>query len=192
MEEQQKSFFERMGELLNTPLPGTINTKPNENKDVVAGSSSSANDVNTIDDSLLARIKDILNTPLPGSEALDKKLAEAILPKITDADVQENWWETDWKAFKAHQEQDRKGLNGKQRQDQTSFAEYQEQERFQFEMYQAQEFDLFQQQQQAKLNWIQEQQLAQAAGVQVTGIIPPAPPVAPLAPEMPTPPWLNS
>jgi len=47
---------------------------------------------------------------------------------------------------------------------------------------------LFQQQQQAKLNWIQEQQLAQAAGVQVTGMLPPAPPVAPIAP---IPPWMN-
>jgi hypothetical protein len=183
-EEQQKSFFERMGELLNTPLPGTTrSTTPLETTET----STSIDD-----DSLLARVKNILNTPLPGSEALDKKLAEATLPEITDADVQENWWETDWKAFKAHQEQDRKGLNGKQRQDQTSFAEYQEQERFQFEMYQAQEFDLFQQQQQAKLNWIQEQQLAQAAGVQVTGMIPPAPPAAPLPPEMPIPPWMNS
>ena len=189
MEEQQKSFFERMGELLNTPLPGTTKTN---NYSTTVDDSGTVDGTNSADDSLLARIKDILNTPLPGSDALDKKLAEAMLPEITDADVQENWWETDWEAFKAHQEQDRKGLNVKQRQDQTGFAGYQEQERFQFEMYQAQEFDLFQQQQQAKLNWIQEQQLAQAAGVKVSGMIPPAPPVAPLAPEMPTPPWMNS
>ncbi len=180
MDSQQKSFFERMGELLNTPLPGTS-----------AKAKTPLIPAEEYDDSLLSRVKEILNTPLPGSEALDKKLAEVTAPTITDADVQENWWETDWAAFKAHQEQDRKGLNIKQRQDQTSFAEYQEQERFQFEMYQAQEFDLFQQQQQAKLNWIQEQQLAQAAGVQVTGMISSAAPTAPLPPKMPTPPWLN-
>ncbi len=178
MDNQQKSFFERMGELLNTPLPGT--------------STKTKTPVEEYDDSLLSRVKEILNAPLPGSEALDKKLAKATAPEITDADVQENWWESDWAAFKAHQEEVRKGLNIKQRQDQTGFAEYQEQERTQFGSYQAQEFDLFQQQQQAKLNWIQEQQLAQGAGIQVTGMIPPAPPVAPLAPEAPTPPWMNS
>lgn len=184
MEEQQKSFFERLGEILNAPLPGTVN----QSNPTTVGVNTADGSIK-VDDSLLARVKDILNTPLPGSDALDKKLAEAVeLPGISESDVQENWWETDWAAFKAHQEQDRLGLNVKQRQDQTGFAEYQEQERFQFESYQAQEFDLFQQQQQAKLNWIQEQQLAQAAGVQVTGMLPPAPPVAPIAP---IPPWMN-
>ena len=141
MEEQQKSFFERLGEILNAPLPGTVaKSKP------ASTEANTADDSVAVDDSLLARVKEILNTPLPGSDALDKKLVEAVeFPEITERDVQENWWETDWAAFKAHQEQDRMGLNVKQRQDQTGFAEYQEQERFQFEGYQAQEFDLFQQ-----------------------------------------------
>ena len=191
MEEQQKSFFERMGELLNTPLPGT-EAKPTVATDVVVANKDEAD----VDDSLLARIRDILNTPLPGSDTLNeniaKKKGEVIFPEITEKDVQENWWEADWAAFKAHQDQDRKGLNVKQRKDQEGFAYYQEQERYQFELYQAQEFDLFQQQQQAKINWIQEQQLAEAAGVQTPGLVPPAAPVAPLPPEMPTPPWMNS
>ena len=182
MDQQKKSFFERMGDILNAPLPGTeATTKPQSTSEIKEGD----------DDSLLARIKDILNTPLPGSEILEGKLVdlEAKQIDITEADVQENWWETDWAAFQAHQDQDRKGLNMKQRQDQEGFAQYQEQERGQFEAYQAKEFELFQRQQQAKLNWIQHQQMAEAAGVEVVGVIPPAPPVAP---EMPTPPWMNA
>ena len=178
--DNQKSFFERMGDLLNTPLPGTEATHtptPSPKSD-------------TIDDSLLSRIKDILNTPLPGSN--DFSSTEEILPEINSSDLQENWWDTDWAAFKAHQEQDRKGLNVKQRQDQEGFAHYQEQERYHFEIYQAQEFEIFQRQQQAKVNWIQNQQLSQAAGVQVAGIVPPPPPIQPLAPEMPNPPWMKT
>jgi len=178
---KQKSFFERMGEILNAPLPGTQAKKSSQPTVVVEGD----------DDSLLARIKDILNTPLPGTETLNGKLVdlEANLPEVTEADVQENWWESDWADFKAHQDQDRKGLNMKQRQDQEGFAQYQEQERQQFEGYQNKEFELFQAQQQAKLVWIQNQQLQQTTGVEVVGMLPPAPPVAPLAPEMPAPPW---
>ncbi len=195
----EKSFFDRLGELLNQPLPGTEAKNDaakapakNENED------SKEND----DDSLLARIRDILNTPLPGSETLDKQIAEAkpqdILPEISEADVQENWWETDWAEFKAHQEQDRKGLNMKQRMDQEDFAKYQEQERTQFEAFQAKEFELFQAQQQAKLYWIQDQQMKAAMGQQAAlvaempgAMIPPPAPVAPLPPEMPTPPWMK-
>jgi len=180
---QDKSFFERMGEILNAPLSGTeAKPVPKSSAEIKAGDS----------DSLLARIKDILNTPLPGSDKLDAQLIdlEAKPIEITEADVVENWWENDWAAFKAHQDQDRKGLNMKQRQDQEGFAQYQEQERIQFEAYQMKEFELFQSQQQAKINWIQNQQLAQAAGVEVAGMVPPAAPVAPLAPKMPTPPWV--
>jgi len=112
MEEQQKSFFERLGEILNAPLPGTVN----QSNPTTVGVNTADGSIK-VDDSLLARVKDILNTPLPGSDALDKKLAEAVeLPGISESDVQENWWETDWAAFKAHQEQDRLGLNVKQRQ----------------------------------------------------------------------------
>lgn len=193
MEEQKKSFFERMGEILNAPLPGT-ESKPQPSTEIKEGD----------DNDLLARVKDILNTPLPGSETLDQQInpestvtvsAEpSTTVEVKEDDFVENWWEEDWKAFKAHQEQDRKGLNIKQRQDQEGFAQYQEQERFQFEMYQAQEFEIFQNQQQAKINWIQDQQLAAAAGQQAVqyGMVPPPPPVAPLPPEMPVPPWMKT
>jgi hypothetical protein len=179
-----KSFFERMGEILNAPLPGTESTAQAKPTEVIEGD----------DSSLLARIKDILNTPLPGSETLNGKLVdlEVDLPEVTEADVQENWWETDWANFKAHQDQDRKGLNMKQRQDQEGFSQYQDQERQQFETYQNKEFEVFQAQQQAKLVWIQNQQLSQTAGVEVVGMLSPAPPVAPLAPEMPVPPWVKT
>ena len=184
-----KSFFERMGEILNSPLPGTEATPVP--KSLVNSDEAGLSD----DDTLLARVKDILNTPLPGSVVQNDNevIAEDTtqkLPKITQTAIEENWWETDWAEFKAHQDQDRKGVNMKQRMDQEGFAQYQEQERLQFEVYQGQEFEIFQRQQQAKLNWIQEQQMAQAAGVQITGMVPPPPPVAPLPPEMPIPPWM--
>ena len=137
--ERNKSFFERMGEILNAPLPGTeASPKPK----------SGTEDKEGDNDSLLARIKDILNTPLPGSETQDSQLVdlEAKTIEVTEDDVVENWWESDWAAFKAHQDQDRKGLNMKQRQDQEGFAQYQEQEHFQFEAYQTKEFELFQSQ----------------------------------------------
>lgn len=184
--ETNKSFFEKMGELLNKPLPGT-EAKP-------SSKSSTSNAEVDNDDSVLGRIRDILNTPLPGSEILETQLEGDLVDfekQISEDDFVENWWEADWQAFKAHQDQDRKGLNMKQRMDQEGFAQYQEQERLQFEEYQNKEFEVFQAQQQAKINWIQHQQLAQAAGVEVAGMVPPAPPVAPLAPEMPTPPWVN-
>jgi len=186
----QKSFFDRLAEILNSPLPGTEAEKPEQ--------TASNNEASPEDNSLLARVKEILNAPLPGSDTLNAQIAEtednkldSILRDISEKDVQENWWETDWAAFKAHQEEDRKGLNMKQRMDQEAFAKYQEQERQQFDAYQSKEFELFQAQQQAKLAWIQQQQLQQAEGVEVAGMVPPPPPVAPLPPEMPTPPWLK-
>jgi hypothetical protein len=191
---QKKSFFERMGEILNAPLPGT-EAKPK----IKLPSEIKEGD----DEGMLARIREILNTPLPGSDTLDKQVAEAspdfdVFPEISEDDVQENWWETDWAEFKAHQEQDRKGLNMKQRVDQEDFARYQEQERSQFEAYQAKEFELFQAQQQAKLYWIQDQQMKAAMGEDVavadmSGVlVPPPAPVAPLPPQMPTPPWMKT
>ncbi|MEE9446275.1 MAG: hypothetical protein V3V19_11490 [Cocleimonas sp.] len=191
MQEQQKNFFEKMGEILNAPLPGTMPsdaTKADRAKKAGTNSGGNAGD----DGSLLARIKDILNTPLPGGDALKGQVVdlEKNTIEISESDVQENWWETDWAEFKAHQDLDRKGLTMKQQMDQTGFAEYQIQEREQFEAYQSSEFALFQAQQQAKLVWIQEQQMQQAAGVEVVGMLPPTPPVAPLPPQMPTAPWI--
>ena len=186
MQSQQKSFFEKMGEILNSPLPGTVSN------DTAKSDQAKKSDTAVGDDSLLARIKDILNTPLLGSDTLKGQVVdlEKSTIEISEADVQENWWETDWAEFKAHQDQDRKGLTMKQQMDQAGFAEYQVQEREQFEAYQSSEFALFQAQQQAKLVWIQEQQMKQAVGGEVTGMLPPTPPVAPLPPEMPTPPWV--
>lgn len=195
MEDQKKSFFERMGEILNAPLPGTEAKPEAERKSKLPNELEGGGDGN-----LLARIRDILNTPLPGSEMLNQEIileTTEIKPTILDVseeDFVENWWEEDWKVFKEHQDQDRKGLNMKQRQDQEGFAQYQEQEHLQFEMYQAQEFEIFQNQQQAKINWLQDQQLAAAAGQEVVqyGIVPPPAPVAPLPPGMPSPPWVKT
>lgn len=199
---QKKSFFERMGEILNAPLPGTeagteATTKPATQKKADSNGIELDDGSLLAEDSLLQRIKDILNTPLPGSDALNKQTyptsLEDLKLEITEEDFSENWWDTEWEAFKAHQAQDRKGLNMKQRQDQEWFAQYQEQERFQFEMYQMQEFDIFQSQQQAKMNWVLEAQVASPAGEQSVqyGIVPPPAPVMPLPPQMPIPPWMK-
>lgn len=198
--EQQKSFFERLGELLNQPLPGT-------EIDVASASATKQADPKQVDQStddnedisLLERVKEILNTPLPGTpntkSTQDSDQTSIIAQEeISEGDFQENWWETDWATFKAHQDKDRQGLNMKQRRDQEGFAQYQERERAQFDTYQNQEFEVFQRQQQAKLNWIQEQQLAQAQGVQPLphGMVPPPPPAPPVPPQMPVPPWVRN
>ena len=75
MDENKKSFFERMGEILNAPLPGT--ERGAEVKvESQSGTNTSADVANENDDSLLARIKDILNTPLPGNDILEGQLVD--------------------------------------------------------------------------------------------------------------------
>ena len=58
MTQEDKGFFDKLGEILNAPLPGTQGTASEQTQP-----SSPVND----DDSLLERVKDILNTPLPGT-----------------------------------------------------------------------------------------------------------------------------
>jgi len=200
MAEQEKSFFDRLGDILNAPLHGT------EAK--VAAKTEVAEDASSDDTSILERVKDILNTPLPSAASTQEPevstqatetvvetevVAEVAAPEITEDDVPEGWWEADWNAFKEHQAQDQVGLSQKQRMDQEAFARYQEQERAQFSAYQLQELGVFQTQQQAKINWAQAQQVAQEAGQTAPfGMVPPAPPAPPLPPTMPTPPWVKS
>jgi hypothetical protein len=67
-----KGFFDRLGELLNTPLPGTqqpTGTQP---------SPGSVTPSAAVDDEagLLAHIRDILNTPLPGTAQAGTSAAE--------------------------------------------------------------------------------------------------------------------
>ncbi|MFZ0789248.1 MAG: hypothetical protein WAM94_06470, partial [Chromatiaceae bacterium] len=55
-----KGFFDRLGEILNTPLPGT---KTASNDDSPAAPDSQQED----DGGLIERIRDILSAPLPGT-----------------------------------------------------------------------------------------------------------------------------
>ena len=140
-DEQEKNFFEKLGEILNAPLPGA-------DKKTVKKTSGD-------DDSVLDRIREILTQPLPGTNppVPSKKDEEAI---IKNEDFTEKWWDRDWEIFKAHQNKDRQALNRKQRKDQESFARYQEQERTTFDNYQRREFEMYQQHQQWKMNVWQE------------------------------------
>ena len=60
-DESDKSFLDRLGEILNAPLPGTQRPAAGEQRSPIEEDDDD-------DDSLLERIKEILNTPLPGTE----------------------------------------------------------------------------------------------------------------------------
>lgn len=60
-QQDERSFFDRLGEILNAPLPGTKAPKAQQTSERTEEISGQE------DASLLERIKEILNTPLPGS-----------------------------------------------------------------------------------------------------------------------------
>jgi hypothetical protein len=178
-EENDKGFFDRLGEILNAPLPGT--QQPAE----PSGTAAAGED----DDSLMERIKDILNAPLPGAhgaESGDPAPGSASLPtsagtsvqpqstqptpELDEDDLDETWWKQEWAGFRAHQERERQGLELKQRRDQEKFAAYQQQEKQRFAGHQQQELEAFTRQQQWRLNaW--QQAVANSPGQK-----PPPPP----------------
>jgi len=159
-QEEEKGFFDKLGEILNAPLPGSEGTPAQQPR-----SSTDEDD----DDTLLERIKDILNAPLPGTPQADSgeeavpadqqgPAAEAgagqagtqaaappreKTPEIDEDDLDEAWWKQDWSAFRAHQTQQRNGLELKQQRDQEKFTAYQQQEKQRFEAHQQQEFESF-------------------------------------------------
>lgn len=143
--EQDKGFFEKLGEILNAPLPGAEPAKPE----------NSGKSEENSEDSILDRVREILSQPLPGTRLpeISKKEEESV---IEDEDFSEKWWDRDWELFKQHQDKDRQGFNMKQRKDQESFARYQELERTTFDDFQRQEFEMYQQHQQWKMNVWQE------------------------------------
>ncbi len=211
-QQDQKSFFDRLGEILNAPLPGTEAPQPTRQPEEVGGESG------VRDPSLLERIREILNTPLSGSpqtpeppgngEPTDRRPESSETgvaaqpeppqgpapdqaptrrgeptPELDEDDLEEPWWKQDWAGFRAHQEQEAGGLEQKQREDLAKFAAYQDAEKRRFEAHQAQELDLFRQQQQWRLNaWKQ----ATAANPGVN--LPPPPWGMPGAPGMVPPP----
>lgn len=173
-QEEDKGFFDRLGEILNAPLPGTRRQAPQTQE-------PAADD----DDSILERVKDILNTPLPGTRQAEPgneastapagqqpgTEAQQKTPEFDEDELDEAWWKQDWTAFRAHQEQERNGLDLKQSSDLEKFKAYQLQEKQRFEGHQQQEFAAFTHQQQWRLNaW------KQAVANSPPGQKPPPPP----------------
>jgi hypothetical protein len=136
---EEKGLFERLGEILNTPLPGT-------NK-----SSRKSDRGEDDNDSVLDRIREILSQPLPGTELPEKASKQEEEAVIESENFGDKWWDRDWEIFKAHQDRDRQAFNQKQRQDQEAFARYQEQERTTFDNFQRREFEMYQQHQRWKM-----------------------------------------
>ena len=133
-QDEDKGFFDKLGQILNAPLPGTQRPGTQQTQ-----TSSREDD----DDSLLERVKDILNTQLPGTtqpetstpvgqsgkvEAGAAAQQQDKTPELDEDDLDEAWWKQDWANFRAHQSQERNGLELKQRKDQEKFAAYQQQE----------------------------------------------------------------
>ena len=214
--EADKTFFERLGSILNAPLPGTRSNAPAADGQVPADHEA---------DGLLERIKDILNQPLPGTQSAESDApspAPSLEPpaspaggpagrKASDAraelggqplppsasteaaanDLDEDWWERDWEAFRGHQERERKAFATKQRGDQEKFAAYQEQEKAHFDVHQQQEAELFKRQQQWKLNvWKSGLEAARHGHPPPPPPFPMPPPGPPIA-GGPMPPWLR-
>jgi hypothetical protein len=209
-EEQDKGFFDKLGEIFNAPLPGT--QRPTSQPQAPADDDD--------EDSVLERVRDILATPLPGTAPAepDKEAggsaqpqqpqpelptgpasqAQAKTPELDEDELDEEWWKQDWATFRAHQERERNGLEHKQRGDHEKFIAYQQQEKQRFDQHQQQELEAFTRQQHWRLNaW--QQALASTPGHK-----PPPPPwdIPRGAPVMPPghpgagpmrgpPPWLQ-
>ena len=145
MADEEKSFFDKLNDILNTPLPGTVEKKP-------AAPGKEANNAGD-DDSLLDRVREILTSPVPGAEA-----SETAEPKTDTGteesvdDLAEDWWEQDWAEFRAHQQAEREALNAKQRRDSELFARYQEDERKRFDEAMQYDFEVFKAEQQRKID----------------------------------------
>jgi hypothetical protein len=150
-QEEDKGFFDKLGEILNAPLPGTQGPAPQQTQ---APSEEGS------DESLLERVKDILNTPLPGTPQTEAEAGTVAgqsnqngtaaaaqqqekTPELDEDDLDEAWWKQDWAAFRAHQKQEHDGLDLKQRGDQEKFVAYQQQEKQRFDRHQRQELEAF-------------------------------------------------
>ena len=147
-QEENKGFFDKLGEILNAPLPGTQGPASRQTQ-------SSPQDDDD-DDSLLERVKDILNAQLPGTpqtetstpaepsgHANTEAAPQEKTPELDEDDLDEAWWKQDWATFRAHQTQEHNGLDMKQRGDLEKFSAYQQQEKQRFDQHQQQEFDAF-------------------------------------------------
>ena len=181
MADEEKSFFEKLNDILNTPLPGTTPDPADIPK----------KEARTDDDDgeagLVDRVREILNTPLPN---LENEAAEDPSNAATEAstasseeNLADDWWEQDWAEFRKHQQAEREALNAKQRRDSEMFARYQEDERKRFDEAMQYDFEVFKAEQQRKLDlWTRGKNDNGAPG-----FMPPPPPPPRRMP--PPPPW---
>lgn len=209
-ETDDKGLLDRLGEILNAPLPGT--RRPGEGS---APAEPSGSPEDAEGRSLVDRIRDILSTPLPGTETAEVPAGSAPAPVpsasggthvsgaespvaagpagtpaptaagLAEDTLAEDWWRRDWQAFRSHQDQESRGLGMKHEQDRAKLAAVQEQERQRFAAHQQLEAAQFYQYQQWKLDTWRQYQAAVQAGRQVP---PPAftlPPGVGMPPGMP-------
>lgn len=188
---EEKGFFERMGEILNSGLPGTTPAP------------SSATEEED-DDSLLARIRDVLEQPLPGTQAPDATLPPAVeappaapgaqapgswrgqpqpqtpAPPIAPAPAGQaptaDWQQQDQARFDQHQERERAGFQARQQQELAAFQRYQAEQSRQFAAGQGRELALFHRHQQARLQGWQGPPPGAPGFAPPMGAWPPGPP----------------
>ena len=212
-QDEDKGFFDRLGDILNAPLPGTHT--PEARRETATQDDD--------DDSLLERIKDILSTPLPGTPqaeagagapATDERTGGSLAadsagqagvvverpheptPELDEDDLDQQWWKQDWAAFRAHQQRERSGLDMKQQNDLEKFTAYQQQEQQRFDSHQQQELDAFTRQQHWRLTAWQQAAAARPGqtpppppwGMPPQGMPPGMPPRGPMGGP---PPWLQ-
>lgn len=189
----EKSWFDSLSEILNTPLPGTEQkAQPPADKPVVFTEEDD-------DDSLLNRITDILSKPLPGTEqtadAGPENPGEAAVrdagepdadPVSTTAAAGADWMQREYERFNSYQEQGRQAFAQQQRVEQERFAAYQRAQLDQLMKSQERERTVFKRHQEMRFKtWRQD--LRQAYASPQGG--PPGFPPGMAPPPPPPPPW---
>ena len=214
-EHDDRGLFERIGAILNAPLPGT---RPQ------SGASAPAPDADD-ETGLLERVKEILSAPLPGSVQAGSgggseigigtapaapggappaataptesgQAPTAQTPEVDEDDLDEPWWQQDWAAFRAHRERERSGLARKQEADLEKFRAYQAEEQRRLDEHHRQALLQFSQQQQWRLDaWRQAVAANPGQKPPPPPFPPPGPPGMPPAPGMmppgAPPPWMR-
>ena len=194
-----KSWFESLSEILNTPLPGTEKSQQPVDKPVIFTDDDD-------DDSLLDRITDILSKPLPGTEtttggggtgtdAQPENPGETAVrdaeepdadPVSTTAAAGADWMQREYERFNAHQERSRQGFAEHQRIEQERFAAYQRAQLDQFMKSQERERGVFKHHQESRFRmWRQDIRQAYTG----PGGRPPPPMPPGMMPPPPPPPW---
>lgn len=190
-----KSWFDSLSEILSKPLPGTEGKAPAEKPVVFTDDDD--------DDSLLDKITDILSKPLPGTEPATQAGAPSEQPEnpgesaVRDAEEPDadpvsttaaagaDWMQREYERFNAHQERNRKAFSEQQRIEQERFAAYQHAQLDQFMKSQDRERGVFKHHQEMRFRtWRQDLRQVYAPPGTPPGGFPPG-----MAPPPPPPPW---